>query len=70
MLATGVDRATLGDFLAFDGDLASVTDRMMAAFVWVVSAFNQALMPPRGFLRATLDIGATRARGSASPSNP
>ena len=40
MLAAGVDRATLADFLAFDGDLASVTDRMMAAFVRVVSAVN------------------------------
>ncbi len=40
MLAAGVDRATLADFLAFDGDLASVTDRMMAAFVRVVSALN------------------------------
>jgi hypothetical protein len=38
--AAGVDRATLADFLAFDGDLASVTDRMMAAFVRVVSAVN------------------------------
>jgi hypothetical protein len=40
MLAAGVDRATLADFLAFDGDLAHVTDRMMAAFVRVVSALN------------------------------
>ena len=41
MRAAGVDRATLADVLAFDGDLASVTDRMMAAFVRVVSALNE-----------------------------
>jgi hypothetical protein len=40
MRAAGIDRATLSDFLAFDGDLASVTDRMMATFVQVVSALN------------------------------
>jgi hypothetical protein len=40
MRAVAIDRATLADFLAFDGDLASVTDRMMAAFVRVVSALN------------------------------
>jgi hypothetical protein len=40
MLAAGVDSATLADFLAFDGDLANVTDRMMAAFVRVVIALN------------------------------
>ena len=40
MRVAGIDRATLADFLAFDGDLASVTDRMMAAFVQVVSALN------------------------------
>jgi hypothetical protein len=40
MRAAGIDRATLNDFLSFGGDLASVTDRMMAAFVRVVSALN------------------------------
>jgi hypothetical protein len=36
----GVDRATLDDFLAFDGRLESVTDRMMATFIRVVGALK------------------------------
>ncbi len=39
-VTAGLDQATRDDFLALDGDLASVTDRMMAAFVRVVGALN------------------------------
>ncbi len=40
LVTVGLDRATLDDFLAFDGNLARVTDRMLAAFERVVSALN------------------------------
>jgi hypothetical protein len=38
--AAEVDAATLDDFLAFDGQLTNVTDRMMATFERVVSALS------------------------------
>ena len=40
VMTAGLDRATLADLLAFDGDLAQVTDRLLAAMGRVVSALS------------------------------